>query len=94
MATGTIMGSMRLDRMHVHGFSQSSTIDQIAYDAAARTLSIAFNDSGTYVYEDVPATLVEAFCRARSAGAFFHEQIRNRYAFRRDPEHRRFGPNA
>ncbi len=88
------MKSMRLDRMQVHRFGQSSTIDQIAYDAAARTLSIAFHASDTYVYEDIPATLVEAFCRARSAGAFFHERIRNRYRFRRDPERRRFGPNA
>ncbi len=55
------MKSMRLDRMQVHRFGQSSTIDQIAYDAAARTLSIAFHASDTYVYEDIPATLVEAF---------------------------------
>jgi hypothetical protein len=80
--------------MRVHRFSQSATIDQIVYDAAARTLSIAFHDSGKYVYDGVPETLFEAFCRARSAGAFFHERIRNRYRFRRDPERRRFGPNA
>ncbi|WP_293699850.1 MULTISPECIES: KTSC domain-containing protein [unclassified Sphingopyxis] len=88
------MRSKRLNCMRVHRFSQSSTIDRIAYDAAARTLSIAFYDSGKYIYDGVPETLFEAFCRAGSAGAFFHERVRNRFRFRRDPERRGFGPNA
>jgi hypothetical protein len=83
------MRSMHLDRMRVHRFSQSSTIDQNAYDAAARTLSIAFNDSGRYVYDGIPETPFEVFCRSQSAGAFFHERISNRFRFRRDPERRR-----
>ena len=85
---------MRCAAMRAHRFRQSSMIDHIAYDAAARTLRIAFRDSGTYVYDGVPLALFEAFCSASSAGTFFNERIKDRYHFRRDPERRRFGPNA
>ncbi|XVJ64341.1 MAG: KTSC domain-containing protein [Sphingopyxis sp.] len=69
-------------------------IDCVVYDDAARTLCIAFRDTGRYVYEGVPAALFEAFCRAGSAGSFFNERIKDRYRFQRDPGRRRFGPNA
>lgn len=85
---------MRCAAMRAHRFSQSSMIDHIVYDDAARTLCIAFRDAGKYVYDGVPAALFEAFCRAASAGTFFNERIKDRYRFRRDPGKRRFGPNA
>jgi len=80
--------------MRAHRFPQSSIIDRIIYDDEARTLCISFRDTGKYIYEGVPAALFEAFCRAASAGSFFNERIKDRYRFRRDPERRRFGPNA
>jgi hypothetical protein len=80
--------------MRAHRFPQSSIIDRIHYDDEARTLCISFRDTGKYIYEGVPAALFEAFCRAASAGSFFNERIKDRYRFRRDPERRRFGPNA
>lgn len=85
---------MRYAVMRAHRFPQSSIIDRIIYDDEARTLCISFRDTGKYVYEGVPAALFEAFCRAASAGIFFNERIKDRYRFRRDPERRRFGPNA
>lgn len=57
-------------------------------------MCISFRDTGNYIYEGVPAALFETFCRAASAGSFFNERIKDRYRFRRDPERRRFGPNA
>jgi hypothetical protein len=80
--------------MRAHRFPQSSIIDRIIYDDEARTLCISFRDTGNYIYEGVPAALFETFCRAASAGSFFNERIKDRYRFRRDPERRRFGPNA
>ena len=85
---------MRYAAMRAHRFPQSSIIDRIAYDEAARTLAISFRDTGKYIYDGVPLALFEAFCRAGSAGTFFNERIKDRYRFRRDPELRRFGPNA
>lgn len=85
---------MRCAAMRAHHFAQSSIIDRVVYDDTARTLRIAFRDMGGYVYDGVPAALFEAFCRAGSASTFFNERIKNRYRFRRNPERRRFGPNA
>jgi hypothetical protein len=67
--------------MRAHRFNQSSTIDRIVYDDQARTLCISFRDTGKYVYEGVPSSLFEAFCRASSAGGFFNERIKDRYRF-------------
>lgn len=91
---GTLLGSMRFARMRAHRFSQSSTIDRITYDEAARTLCIVFHGTGKYIYEGVPLALFETFCRSSSPGSFFNERIKERYRFRRDPERRRFGPHA
>ena len=91
---GSLPRSMRCARMRAHRFNQSSTIDRIVYDDRASTLFISFRDTGKYVYDGVPSSLFEAFCRAPSAGGFFNERIKDRYRFRRDPTRRWFGPNA
>jgi hypothetical protein len=72
----------------------SSMIDRVAFDYDARVLSVSFKQTGKYLYYEVPATIFEALCKASSAGAFFNEQIKGRFQCRRDPERRRFGPNA
>ena len=79
--------------MRAQRFPQSSMIDRIGYDDAG-TLSISFRDTGKYFYHGVPAALFEAFCHAASAGTFFNEHIKDRFRCVRDPERRRFGPNA
>jgi hypothetical protein len=75
---GTLPRSMRCARMRAHRFNQSSTIDRIVYDDRASTLCISFRDTGKYVYDGVPSSLFEAFCRAPSAGGFFNERIKDR----------------
>ncbi|WP_199909653.1 MULTISPECIES: KTSC domain-containing protein [Sphingomonadaceae] len=80
--------------MRAHPFSQSSMISRIGFDDDAGILSISFRDTGTYLYYDVPAETFEAFCHAASAGSFFNELIKDRFRYARDPERRRFGPNA
>lgn len=80
--------------MRAHRFSRSSMIDRIAFDDDLGILSISFRDTGTYLYYDVPPETFEAFCQAASAGSFFNELIKDRFRYARDPERRRFGPNA
>lgn len=80
--------------MRAHRFPQSAMIDRIAYDDAATTLSISFRDTGKYLYHDVPAVIFDAFCQAASAGTFFNQHIKDRFRCERDPQRRRFGPNA
>lgn len=69
-------------------------IDRIGYDAETRTLTISFRDTGKYLYYDVSLATFEAFCQAASAGTFFNEHIKDRFRCARDPDRRRFGPNA
>lgn len=80
--------------MRAHRFPQSSMIDRIAFDEDANVLSISFRDTGKYLYYDVPVETFEAFCHAASAGTFFNERMKDRFRCARDPERRRFGPNA
>lgn len=69
-------------------------IEHIAFDDDTNTLWVSFRDSGRYAYYGVPATLFDTFCQAGSAGTVFNEQVKGRFHWRRDPERRRFGPNA
>ncbi len=69
-------------------------IDRIGFDDDAGILSISFRDTGKYLYYDVPAATFDAFCKAVSAGTFFNECIKDRFRCARDPDRRRFGPNA
>ena len=73
-------------------FNKSSMIERVAFDDEARTLNISYRQTGKYLYYDVPAIIFEELCKAASVGSFFNEQIRGRFACRRDPERRRFGP--
>lgn len=60
----------------------SSAIATIAYDAVAEELHVTFHETGRYVYSRVPRGVYDAFMRAESKGAFFHEHIRDRYRHR------------
>lgn len=80
--------------MRAHRFNHSSMIDRISYDDEGGTLWVSFRQTGKYLYEDVPAAIFEAFCQASSAGTFFSGRVRHHFRCRRDPERRRFGPDA
>jgi hypothetical protein len=74
-------------------FRTSSLIERAAFDDDAKTLVISFRHTGKYVYDDVPGAVFDGLCQASSAGTFFNEVIKGRFACRRDPERRRFGPD-
>jgi len=44
---------------------------------------VRFAHGDWYTYFAVPASIYEAFIAAESRGRFFHEQIRDRYPYRR-----------
>lgn len=50
---------------------------------AGGTLSLWFTDGDRYDYDDVPRRVFEALLASGSAGAFFQQHIRDRYAFRK-----------
>jgi hypothetical protein len=44
-------------------------------------LTVLLKSGRTYVYQQVPEDVFRGFASARSKGAFFNGQIRNRYPF-------------
>ncbi|MFC7400241.1 KTSC domain-containing protein [Chelatococcus sp. GCM10030263] len=59
----------------------SSAIDWIDYDRRKRVLTIAFRETTTYNYFDVPPDVYRAFLASDSKGRFFNFRIRDRYAY-------------
>jgi hypothetical protein len=60
----------------------STAIDWIDYDRRKRVLTIAFRETATYDYFDVPPDAYPAFLASESKGRFFNLRIRDRYAYR------------
>lgn len=59
----------------------STAIERVEYDAAARRLWITFAGGKTYKYYEVPQGVYEGLLKAQSKGAFFNQYIRDRYDF-------------
>lgn len=68
-------------------------IDRISFDHKDDVLCVTFQKTGKYRDYGVPAATFETFCNA-PAGTFFKRAHRGPFRCRRDPERRRFGPNA
>ena len=62
---------------------ESEAVGEIDYDEAQSTLFVRFAHGGWYSYFAVPKHVYEAFVPAESHVRFFHEHIRDRYAYRR-----------
>ncbi|AWM02153.1 KTSC domain-containing protein [Bradyrhizobium amphicarpaeae] len=60
----------------------SSVIRFFRYAPDTRELKVTFVSGRFYVYEDVPPEVAAAFREARSKGAFFNGEIRDRYVYR------------
>jgi hypothetical protein len=61
----------------------SSNLAAAGYDAETRVLDIQFQNGNTYSYDDVPSDVAEGLFTAASAGAYFFNNIKNRYRFYR-----------
>ena len=70
----------------------SSMIQRIVFDEEAGTLLVSFRSGLRYIYEGVPRAIYDALGKAASAGRFFNEHVKGRYACRPDPAQRRYRP--
>jgi hypothetical protein len=59
----------------------STVIANFDYETESEKLTVLLKSGRTYVYQQVPEDVFRAFASARSKGAFFNRQIRNRYPF-------------
>jgi hypothetical protein len=71
---------------------RSSMIDRALFDEGARELTICFKAGRKYIYSDVPRAVFDALKTAASAGAYFNDCIKGRFACRTDPA-RKFRPD-
>jgi hypothetical protein len=60
----------------------STAIRNLFYVPAKRELWVTFVSGRRYLYTEVPSHVFDAFKTASSRGAFFNQEIRDRYAFR------------
>lgn len=61
---------------------ESSSVTRFAYHRATRVLLVEFRTGRVYEYQDIPPAFIEEWRGAESAGRFFNEWIRDRFAFR------------
>jgi len=57
----------------------SSSLRSIGYQSRTSTLEVEFVNGGVYRYKRVPQAVVDALMKAESLGAFFNENVRDRY---------------
>jgi hypothetical protein len=60
----------------------STAIRNLFYVPAKRELWVTFVSGRRYVYAEVSPEVFDAFQAAPSRGAFFNQEIRDRYGFR------------
>lgn len=53
------------------------------YNPVTRTLTLEFNQRGTFEYYDVPVTLVIGLVQSSSAGRYFNATIRDNFQYTR-----------
>ena len=59
--------------------SQSSHLQQYAYDADSETLTIQFINGSVYQYTGVPITEYHNMVQSGGSGTYFWTKIRNQY---------------
>ncbi|MDB5611339.1 MAG: hypothetical protein JWP25_8239 [Bradyrhizobium sp.] len=58
---------------------RSSSIEAIAHDPASKTMTVKFNNGGTYLFEGVTAAQHADLMGAKSIGTHFHKNIRGKF---------------
>ncbi|MBW4665075.1 MAG: lysine--tRNA ligase [Chroococcus sp. CMT-3BRIN-NPC107] len=61
--------------------SSSSFVKEHNYNVATQILTIKFNNGSIYKYQDVPASIAQGLETATSAGQYFNEFVKDKYAF-------------
>ncbi|MBU1694766.1 MAG: KTSC domain-containing protein [Verrucomicrobia bacterium] len=58
---------------------ESSTIDEIGYDAEKQVLKIKFDNGEAYKYMGVPEATYKKLMKAKSKGKFFNAHIKDKF---------------
>ena len=61
----------------------SSALSACAYDPQRQFLWIHFRTGERYVYQTIPAAVVQALLQAPSQGQYYNSTIRNKFPFER-----------
>ena len=61
----------------------SSNLSSVGYDPVTQTLEIEFHGGRVYQYSGVPESVHGGLMGAASQGSYFHENIRDKYPYRR-----------
>ncbi len=61
----------------------STAVTDLDYEPRKRRLLVRFVSGERYAYEGVPQELYADFVAAASKGRFFHDEVRDRFAYRR-----------
>lgn len=61
----------------------SISLQSVAYDPTTQIMQIEFRNGSAYEYSDVPPEILAGLLAAESHGAYFNENIRNRFPYRR-----------
>ncbi|MGE0539179.1 MAG: KTSC domain-containing protein [Dehalococcoidia bacterium] len=61
----------------------SSNVAAIGYDDATELLQVRFHNGSLYAYSGVPSSVFQRFLSAPSKGSFVHEELKDRYPYRR-----------
>ncbi len=64
-------------------FVQSSNLKSVGYDRETNVLEIEFHSGGVYQYLNVPESVFKALLNAVSKGTYFHDNIKERYRYKR-----------
>lgn len=62
---------------------QSRNMRSLGYDSQTATLEIEFELGNVYQYFNVPSETYKGLLGAISKGSYFHEHIKDHYAYRR-----------
>jgi len=68
--------------MQYHPVS-STSLSEVAYDAASSTLGVRFKNGGEYEYYGVPESVYRGLINASSVGSYFDANVKKaKYRFR------------
>jgi len=59
----------------------SSNLVQVGYESETNKLHVAFKSGAVYIYDDVPRDIFVGLTEAPSAGSYFHQNVRNKFAY-------------
>lgn len=60
---------------------QSSTIEEIGYNAKDLIMTVVFKNGATYDYQEVPSHVYEAVMESESVGKALNSEVKGNYEF-------------